>query len=144
MNLFEKVMIRLIQLLGSLFVSIFLVIVSLGNPVMVHNQAEMRQVALGLPLSFLEQDLSRLDIKLPTDLGMHSPLEYPFEVMWPNLIINVLFVSLVVYASPYLVRKLVSIVLARLQVQPKTNSSQETDSPIDIKGENEKVRETGI
>ncbi len=64
----------------------------------VQSQTELSDVRLGLPISWLVQDQSALDPEFPRRVGLASPLEHPTYLLWPEFLLNLGILSLLVCA----------------------------------------------
>lgn len=68
----------------------------------VSNSEELKHAAFGLPLSFVNQDLSSFNPPFPYVMSMSSPWENPISINLLSLIASLFVVNLPIYFTYYL------------------------------------------
>lgn len=74
-----------------------LMLLSLALPQTVETQEELRAVKFGLPLRFVQQDVTAVARVTPTPVWISSPWEHPTEIHWQRMLGSWLILSAVLF-----------------------------------------------
>ncbi|MDP3093930.1 MAG: hypothetical protein Q8N16_04235 [bacterium] len=81
----------------SLIVVFLFLFSSLFIPVTIHEQKELSNVQLGLPLRFVVQDQSHYDPPLPWQVRLGSAAENSTRILWPQFAISFIIVFILIF-----------------------------------------------
>lgn len=99
---------KIIKYLIIVVVTLIVQLSTLSIPKTVYNDAELRAVKLGYPVSFVTQNFERYQglSSVPRKYDFGSPQEDPFRVVWSNFLLSYLVIFFVILLVTPFIEKL--------------------------------------